>query len=164
MAPMCSSLAKTCEARYRCRRASSMHVAGMPLQIWSQSVAAYVPHRVLCYLLAIVLLLPAATAGKGPLSERPLSAGCLATLLPAGYKGASDLYIDANIQLALAAAKRVRQAGLGQGHKAAVRQLPCLPACRSPALLPAPSYRAPAYSPALPPACLPAHQPACPSA
>lgn len=28
--------------------------------------------------------------------------------LPAGYKGASDLYIDANIQLAIAAGKQVR--------------------------------------------------------
>jgi hypothetical protein len=28
--------------------------------------------------------------------------------LPAGYKGASDLYIDANIQLAIAAGRKVR--------------------------------------------------------
>lgn len=43
----------------------------------------------------------------------------LTVVLPsqdAGYKGSSDLYIDANIQLALAAGRRVRKALALRGH------------------------------------------------
>lgn len=43
---------------------------------------------------------------RGCVLSRACALGA-ACLLPAGYKGASDLYIDANIQLALAAGKQV---------------------------------------------------------
>ena len=50
--------------------------------------------------------------GMGNVSDSALTAhatAALAYLLNTGYKGASDLYIDANIQLALAAARQVLQ-------------------------------------------------------
>ena len=55
--------------------------------------------------------------------------------LPAGYKGASDLYIDANIQLAIAAGRKVRHGSCctprlcslpGPGQASLWRQLLCL--------------------------------------
>ena len=41
----------------------------------------------------------------------PAQHGTSLLSLLAGYKGASDLYIDANIQLAIAAGKQVRTCG-----------------------------------------------------
>lgn len=46
------------------------------------------------------------TAVLRHITPLPLT-GMLLVWLPTGYKGASDLYIDANIQLAIAAGKQV---------------------------------------------------------